>query len=71
MLQPGDYDLNFEFTLPEDLPATILFKEKKHRDKPKAKLLHTVKAILHTQDQKQMMYKQLIVVHEPPVEFEA
>ena len=69
MLQPGDYQIPFEFTLPMNIPATIMYKNCHDHDKPKAKLLYSVKSVLHTHDKKEMKYKQLLVVHEPPVEF--
>jgi len=65
---PGDYVIPFEFTLPLNLPSSINYKNN-IGDKPKAKIKHTIKAIINMKNGKIMKYKQLLVIHENPVEF--
>jgi hypothetical protein len=70
-LAPGDYFIGFSFTLPGNLPSTILMNKKHEHDKEKAHLQYSIKATLtkkgwFTND---MKYKQLLTIHEAPVEF--
>ena len=68
-LAPGDYVLDFEFTLPNDLPASLEWADKKIEERPKARVKHTVKAICYSHSGRKIKYKQHIIVHSPPVEF--
>jgi len=68
-LNPGDYTIPFEFTLPEGIPSSIFYKDKGCEACPKAKVKHTIKAILNTVEGYKMKYKQYINIHEPPVQF--
>lgn len=68
-LMPGDYQIMFQFTIPEGIPASIFYKDFLSHDKPKAKVAYHVKAVLHTHEHQMLKYKQLLVVHEPPVPF--
>ena len=45
-LDPGDYSFPFAFQIPGGLPSSILYTNKKHDKKPKAKVKYTVKVIL-------------------------
>ncbi len=56
-LNPGDYTIPFEFTLPNNLPSSIMFKNKFHRDKPSAKVKYNIKAIINTYDKRFLKYK--------------
>lgn len=68
-LQPGDYVFDFEFQLPHDLPASIYYLNKDHNQKPKAKVRYSIKASIITEDErKDISYKQMLIVHEPPNE---
>jgi hypothetical protein len=68
-LNPGDYTIPFEFNLPNGIPSSIMFKDKNIREKPSAKIKYSIKAIIHTHDKKMLKYKQMLVIHEPPVDF--
>ena len=69
-LGPGDYTIPFEFMLPNHIPASIYFKAHHHHDKPKSVVKYTIKGILHGHDGRDLSYKQLLVLHEPPVAFQ-
>jgi len=71
VLMPGDYIVPFQFTLPHTLPASIMYNNKHHHDRPKAIIQYNVKAVLTTHHQGDLKYKQLLVIHEPPVPFRA
>ena len=47
-LNPGDFTIPFEFDLQPQLPASIMWARKDHRDKPKAQVKYSVKARLQT-----------------------
>ena len=64
MLVPGDYTIPFEFTLPNDIPGSVCFRDDTARARPKCEVKYTVKAILNTQDNRVLKYKQLLVVQE-------
>lgn len=69
-LNPGDYTVPFEFTLPSTIPASIIFDgSNRSRDEPWCKVKYTAQAILVTRDKKVIKYKQWLVIHEPPVQF--
>ena len=70
LLNPGDYQIPFSFVLPPGLPASIMFKNFHHVDKPKAKIAYYVNAILHNHDGLAMSYRQMLVIHQPPVPFQ-
>jgi len=66
----GDHFLAFEFDLPQELPSSMWFKENSYAQRPHAKVLHSVKAILlMEEDQPAMEYKQFLVVQQPPHEY--
>jgi len=69
-LAPGDYTLDFEIVLPPHLPASIWYKNYNNHDKPKAKILYHIHAVLETQSKEVMTYKSMLVVHQPPVAFQ-
>ena len=58
-LQPGVYEWPFQLTLPNDIPSSLAFEDKKHnRHKPKAKVKYYIKATLHAYDKHDdMKYK--------------
>jgi len=66
-LAPGDYTIPFEFDLPASLPASLMWKRKDHYDRPSIKIKYSIKSIVHTHSKKQLKYKQLLLIHEPPV----
>lgn len=68
-LAPGDYTIPFEFDLPANLPASVIWKRKDHYDKPSIRIQYSVKSILHTHSKKVLKYKQQLLIHEPPVQF--
>lgn len=68
-LQPGDYTFRFEFALPETLPASIMFKNDNHADRPKVFIKYSVRAKIVTNSGKELKYKQMVMIHEPPIEF--
>ena len=69
-LEPGDYTLPFEFHLPADIPASIIFEDTDHLNKPMAKVKYSITSILNLNNNKSILkYKQWLIVHEPPVEF--
>lgn len=68
-LPPGDYTIPFEFTLPLGMPASIMYHNINHHDMPKAVVKYSFKAKIVNHDKSILKYKQLIVVHEPPVAF--
>ena len=70
-LMPGDYTVGFEFTLPEHLPSTIMMNKKHEHDGEKAVVQYSIKATLKRKGwfDKPIKYKQLLTIHEPPVEF--
>ena len=63
VLEKGDYFINFEFDLPDELPSSMWFKENNYSQRPHAKVLHSVKAILEmNEDSKVMEYEEFLVV---------
>jgi hypothetical protein len=47
-LNPGDYTIPFEFDLPGSLPASMMWKRRDHRDRPKATVKYSAKARIIT-----------------------
>ena len=45
-LAAGDYSIQFEFTLPEDLPSTVDFDQSDSSDLPKLKTSYSISASL-------------------------
>ena len=68
-LYPGDYTIPFDFTLPMGLPASIMYRNDRIREKPKAAINYRIVAILETIDRRVLKYHQMLLVHEPPVPF--
>lgn len=66
-LNPGDYTIPFEFTLPANIPSSMMYKNPNHRDKPSAKIKYSIRAVVDTHDKKVLKYKQWLIIHEPPV----
>ena len=56
-LAPGDYTIPFEFTLPQNIPASMLFEKRNAPDEPFVKIKYTVQAILNMQDRSVLKYK--------------
>ena len=85
-LNPGDYLFNFEFPLPDLIPASMIFEHggnfpnrkmdsknayEYEKAKPKCQVKYSIKALIGMQnEEKPKMYKQIIVVHEKPVDFQ-
>ena len=57
-LGPGDYTIPFEFDLPNDIPATIMWEKPDSLYKPYCSVKHSIKAELYTQDNKKLKFKQ-------------
>lgn len=68
-LMPGDYEFTFEFTLPPVLPASIIYHNMGHHDRPEADIQYWIEATIENQDQSCLYYKQMLVIHEQPVQF--
>lgn len=69
-LQPGIYDIDFQFKLQDKLPSSVNFKDKKRREEPKAKVKYYVKTVVHTVDPAdKMKYKQVLAIRQKPVDF--
>ena len=64
MLQPGDYAIPFEFVLPEGIPGSVCYRDDTRMDKPKCEVKYTIKAVLNSNDNRVLKYKQMLVVHE-------
>ena len=70
-LDPGDYIIPFEFALPANLPASMVYENRRISGDPWIKIKHTIQAIVNMHDNSMIKYKQWIIVHEPPVPFVA
>lgn len=68
-LNPGDYIVPFTFTLPTNLPSSIMFHRPHDRDHPQAYIKYYITAILKNMDRTELRYSQMLVIHEPPVAF--
>jgi hypothetical protein len=69
-INAGSSEVSFQFTLPTGIPSSFYYKDKKCREKPKAKVKYTVKATLcSTLTSEEMKYKQVLIIREPPVTF--
>ena len=60
----------FEFTLPDNCPSSIMYENFADHDKPVCKIKYSVETTLLMQEKQQLKYKQLLIVHEKPVEFQ-
>jgi len=69
-LNPGDYTVPFEFKLPDGLPSSMIFKRTDLRERPSVKVKYSIRATVTTHDKKQLKYKQWLILHEPPVQFQ-
>lgn len=65
----GVSEVSFSFKLPEHIPSSFYYKDKKCREKPMAKVKYTVGAKLEASPD--MKYKQVLIIREPPVAFKA
>jgi hypothetical protein len=69
-LGPGDYTFPFDMILPSHgCPASIEFSDFSSRAKPLARVKYTLKAIIETNDNRVLKYKQLLIIHGKPVDF--
>ena len=68
-LSPGDFTIPFEFTLPENIPSSMMYKNPNHNNSPSAKIKYSIRALVNTHDNKVLKYKQWLIIHERPVEF--
>lgn len=68
-LYPGDYTIPFEFTLPAQLPASIMYRNDTIRERPKAEVHYRISALLETVERKVLRYHQMLLIQEPPVPF--
>ena len=68
-LGPGDYTFPFEFTLPRDLPSTIVYSNNDLFSSPQAKVEYLVGACLKLHTREEMNYTQMLIVNEPPVQY--
>ena len=57
LLMPGDYCVPFEFTLPANIPSSIMWRDDTIREKPKCEITYTVRAKLVTHTNQEMKYK--------------
>ena len=71
ILNAGTSEISFQFQLPLGIPSSFFFKNKHIREKPKAKVKYIVEAKLCTGSllKKDMKYKQVLIIREPPVAF--
>lgn len=61
----GDYQLGFTFTLPDHIPSSLMFKDKKKSTKPSAKIKYWVKAkLMCGDDDMEMKHKAVMAVRE-------
>lgn len=68
---PGDYVIPFKFLLPAGLPSSLLYNNKHHIKKPKAKIKYILKAKIQTKsDHHEMFYKQVLIIREHPPSLE-
>jgi hypothetical protein len=67
-LLPGDYQVPFQFQLPQALPASIYFHNLSHQKKPEARIKYKLKVTLCTKSphDKEMKYKQILIIRERP-----
>lgn len=69
-INAGSSEVGFQFVLPMGIPSSFYYKDKKCREKAKAKVKYTVKATLcSTLTHDEMKYKQVLIIREPPVTF--
>jgi Arrestin (or S-antigen), N-terminal domain len=71
VLNAGDYAIPFTFQVPSGLPSSLLYSNKHHAKKPKAKVKYTVRAVLQGHHGSVMKYKQVLVLREIPPQAEA
>lgn len=67
----GDFTIPFEFKLPDHIPASIMYKNENTKEKPKSVVQYSIRSKIINHDGTYLKYKQMLVVHEPPVPFEA
>lgn len=68
MIHPGVSMVSFQFSLPNNIPSSFYYKDKKCREKPKACIKYTVQVKLEIPGE-DLKYKQVLVIREPPVAF--
>lgn len=69
-LAPGDYTIPFEFRLPDWAPGSCYWQRKGDYRRPKIKVRYSIMAKIHNHDKTFIRYKNLLMVHEPPVKFQ-
>ena len=54
---PGDHTVPFEFVIPNHWPASIMYQNRNHMDRPKAHITYYVKAKIENHDRSYLKYK--------------
>jgi len=63
----GDYRIAYKFTLPDHIPSSLMYKNKKSREAPQAKVKYFVKAkIISANEDMCMGHKAVLAVREKP-----
>ena len=66
-VEAGDYLINFSFNIPDDVPSSLMFKNKS-KESPKAKVKYYVKAkLVCSDDHATMSHKQVLTLREKPL----
>jgi len=61
----GDYKLGFKFNLPNNIPSSVMFKDKHNHFKPEVKVKYYVKAkILSDNEDMEIKHKAVMAVRE-------
>jgi hypothetical protein len=68
VINQGFSEVSFSFTLPTGIPSSFYYKDKKCREKPKAKVKYTVGCELEIPGEN-LKTKQVLIIREPPVAF--
>ena len=66
-LEGGDYSVRYRFTLPDNIPSSLMFKSKHAKAEPKAKVKYYMKAkVVSENDDMSMSHKAVLAVRERP-----
>lgn len=69
-IDAGDYIIPFEFELPKNIPSSIMWHDHNDWDNnPSCEVVYKIKAYLTTNENQQLKYSQMLIIHERPVEF--
>jgi hypothetical protein len=68
MLNPGDYTIPFDFTLPTNIPGSIVWDKLNIYNDPAAVVMYGIKAEIVTHNNEKMKYTQFLVVNSPQVQ---